>query len=109
MDHAYIQTVDRLAERWLTWASNLRQEMDDSPEMNKQEAEILFAGLKLIVYSASFQTLPTKRKKEKGNQRGGNANQIRQRTIEAGAMGGGFSATQRVTLPTGAPNFLNRG
>jgi hypothetical protein len=63
-DHAYIQTLDRLAERWLTWASDLRQEMDDTPEMNKQEAEILFAGLKLIVYSASFQTLPTKRKTE---------------------------------------------
>ena len=69
-DHAYIQTLDRLAGRWLTWASDLRQEMDDTPEMNKQEAEILFAGLKLIVYSASFQTLPTKRKKERAINEG---------------------------------------
>ena len=60
---AYSQILDGLAEGWLQWAPALGAVMEASDEPRRLEAEILFAGIKLIVYSASFQTLPTKRKK----------------------------------------------
>ncbi len=71
-DHPYTRTLDKLAERWLRWALDLRQELeiDDSAATRRMEAELFFAGLKLTVYSASFQTLPTKRKKASGVDEG---------------------------------------
>ena len=66
-DHDYSRVLDELGERWLAWAPALSKTLQSSadPMASKQEAELLFAGLKLTVYSAAFQTLPTKRKKDK--------------------------------------------
>ena len=48
----------------------LSKTLQSSVDPSKHEAELLFAGLKLAVYSAAFQTLPTKRKKDRVNKAG---------------------------------------
>ena len=69
-DHDYSQVLDELGSRWLTWAPALSKSLQASAASSNQEAELLFAGLKLIIYSAAFQTLPTKRKKNKSSDAG---------------------------------------
>jgi hypothetical protein len=64
-DHAYTHTLDALAGRWLQWAEELGAVMGPSKASQQQETALLFAGLKLTIYSASYQTLPTKRKRER--------------------------------------------
>ncbi len=71
-DHDYSQVLDELGSRWLTWAPALSKSLQASAASSNQEAGLLFAGLKLIIYSysAAFQTLPTKRKKNKSSDVG---------------------------------------
>ena len=64
-NHAYSHSLDVLAKRWLRWAAELGAEMGPSTDTRRLETDLLFAGLKLTIYSASFQTLPTKRKSER--------------------------------------------
>ena len=58
-NHAYSHSLDVLAKRWLRWAAELGAEMGPSTDTRRLETDLLFAGLKLTIYSASFQTLPT--------------------------------------------------
>ena len=69
-DHAYTHTLDGLAGRWLLWAEELGAEMGTSRASRQLETALLFAGLKLIIYSASYQTLPTKRKRNRATNAG---------------------------------------
>ena len=69
-DHDYSRVLDELGERWLAWAPALSKTLQSSVDPSKHEAELLFAGLKLAVYSAAFQTLPTKRKKDRVSKAG---------------------------------------
>jgi hypothetical protein len=69
-DHNYSRVLDELGNRWLTWAPGLSKSLQASAASSNQEAELLFAGLKLTIYSAAFQTLPTKRKKTKSSDAG---------------------------------------
>ena len=69
-EHAYSTVLDRLADRWIDWARDLSQELDTRVVPRRMETELLFAGLKFTVYSASFQTLPTKRRPERATNGG---------------------------------------
>ena len=69
-EHAYSTVLDRLADRWIDWARDLSQELDTRAVPRRMETELLFAGLKFTVYSASFQTLPTKRRPERATNGG---------------------------------------
>ena len=64
VDHAYSHTLDVLAKRWLWWAAEMAAEMGPATDSRRLETDLLYAGLKLTIYSASFQTLPTKRKRQ---------------------------------------------
>ena len=68
-DHAYTRVLDELSERWLRWVSVLSLDKlvePGAPNLPlEEEVELASEGLKMIVYSASFQTLPTKRVKER--------------------------------------------
>ena len=64
-DHAYTRVLDELSERWLRWVSVLGLDKlvePGAPNLPmEEEVELASEGLKMIVYSASFQTLPTRR------------------------------------------------
>ena len=57
----YARVLDELSIRWLSWAEALREASIEEPGPPSPEVEILFSGLKLALYSAAYQTLPTKR------------------------------------------------
>ena len=69
-EHAFTHTLDGLAGRWLLWAVELGAEMGTSRASRQLQTSLLFAGLKLVIYSASYQTLPTKRKRERATNAG---------------------------------------
>ena len=69
-DHACTHNLDALARRWLRWAEDLGAVMGPPKAFRQQETALLFAGLKLTIYSASYQTLPTKRKRERATNAG---------------------------------------
>ena len=71
-DHDYTRVLDGLSERWSLWVNALGAAPGVSFGSNRKEVELISEGLKMIVYSASFQTLPTKR--------------VKVRSVNAGAM-----------------------
>ena len=68
--HAYTHSLDVLAGRWCLWAEGLGAVMGSPRASPRQETALLFAGLKLTIYSASYQTLPTKRMRERATNAG---------------------------------------
>ena len=59
---AYTQMLDVLASEWLTTLAEVRSLIETSNHLlSPKDMEAIWASIKFLVYSASYQTLPTKR------------------------------------------------